>query len=95
MQLRNDNISIRIVPNSTFFSRLIMNSLFNSEDSNFPIRNLFLRHFGVIDEDEQDEEETSENPNFMQEKNMNFRLFPFYIDGKKLNIINKGIITYF
>ena len=95
MQLRRDNISIRIVPNSTFFSRLIVNSLFNSEDSNFPIRNLFLRHFGVIDEDEQDEEETSENPNFMQEKNMNFRLYPFYIDWKKIEHNKQGYYHVF
>ena len=50
------------------------------EDFNFPIRRIFMRYVDER-EDEEYKEETSQNPNFMKETNMKFRLYPFYINN--------------
>ena len=65
-----------------FYSRLFPGRLSNIGDFQFYLRRLFLRHIEER-EDEQITEDNS-NPNFMLEKDMNFRLYPFYINWKKL-----------
>jgi len=98
MQSHTETFNIRIVPNNThntYFSRLLFNSLFHPEDFNFIRRHFIFRHFIDIEEDEQYEEDTSNNPNFMQEKNMNFRLYPFYINWKKIESNESGYYSVF
>ena len=96
MQSDLEDFTLRIIPentnntHNTYFGRLLFNSIFHSRDINFPIRHFILRHLVDIEEDEQYEEETSNNPNFMQEKNMNFRLYPFYINWKKIENNESG-----
>ena len=96
MQPDLEDFTLRIIPentnntHNTYFGRLLFNSIFHSRDINFPIRHFILRHLVDIEEDEQYEEETSNNPNFMQEKNMNFRLYPFYINWKKIEHNESG-----
>lgn len=72
-----------VIPREFIINHLIMNSLSELGEFQFPIRRIFLRYLDER-EDEQYKEESSDNPNFMQEKNMNFRLYPFYINWKKL-----------
>ena len=93
MQSDTETFTIRLVPNNThttYFSRLLVNTLLHSVDSNFPMGHFIFRHFFDIEEDEQYEEDTSNNPNFMKEKNMNFRLYPFYINWKKIEANDPG-----
>ena len=101
MQPDLEDFTLRIIPentnntHNTYFGRLLFNSIFHSRDINFPIRHFILRHLVDIEEDEQYEEETSNNPNFMQEKNMNFRLYPFYINWKKIEHNESGYYRIF
>ena len=101
MQPDIEDFTLRIIPentnntHNTYFGRLLFNSIFHSRDINFPIRHFILRHLVDIEEDEQYEEETSNNPNFMQEKNMNFRLYPFYINWKKIENNESGYFRIF
>ena len=63
-----------------FFSRILSNR--NLEELRIPFRYFFQRYIDER-EDEPLKEEIS-NENFMQEKYMNFRLYPFYINWKKI-----------
>lgn len=94
MHRQEEDEHIRILPSGLFIRRLLLNSFFNSGEINDPIRHLFFRHLDEI-EDEQYEEDISPNPNFMEEKNMNFRLYPFYIDWKKIEHNKPGYYSIF
>ena len=77
---------------SEFHSR-ILPRLANIEELQFYLRRLFLRRI----EEREDEEykEDKSNPNFMLEKDMNFRLYPFYINWKKIEANESGYYRIF
>ena len=81
-----------IDPSTIFYSR-ISGRMANIEELQFHLRRLFLRHIEER-EDEQIKEDNS-NPNFMLEKDMNFRLYPFYINWKKLEANESGYYRIF
>ena len=83
-----------VIPREFIINHLIMNSLSELGEFQFPIRRIFLRYLDER-EDEQYKEESSDNPNFMQEKNMNFRLYPFYINWKKIENNESGYFRIF
>ena len=69
----------------------------NIEEIQFRLRHYFRRHIeecedeAVIDE----ENASNSNPNFMKEKDINFRLYPFYINWKKLEANELGYYRTF
>ena len=69
----------------------------NIEELQFRLRHYFRRHIeecedeAVIDE----ENASNSNPNFMKEKDINFRLYPFYINWKKLEANELGYYRTF
>ena len=83
-----------VIPREFIINHLIMNSLSELGEFQFPIRRIFFRYLDER-EDEQYKEESSDNPNFMQEKNMNFRLYPFYINWKKIENNESGYFRIF
>ena len=58
----------------------------NIEELQFRLRRYFRRHIEECEDEAIIEEENNANtnPNFMREQDMNFRLYPFYINWKKL-----------
>ena len=58
----------------------------NIEELQFRLRRYFRRHIEECEDEAIIEEENNANtnPNFMKEQDMNFRLYPFYINWKKL-----------
>jgi hypothetical protein len=61
--------------------------IYNIEVFQSRLRNLLRRH--ILEHEEEtilleEEIKTNYNPNFMKEKDINFRLYPFYINWKKL-----------
>ena len=63
------------------------------EELQYHINRLILRH---IEESEDDQiKEDDSNPNFMLEKDMNFRLYPFYINWKKIEENESGYYQIF
>jgi hypothetical protein len=76
-----------------FRSRILPVRLANIEELQFYLRRLFLRRIEER-EDEQVKEDNS-NPNFMLEKDMNFRLYPFYINWKKVEANESGYYRIF
>lgn len=58
----------------------------NIEELQFRLRRYFRRHIEECEDEAVIEEENNAhtNPNFMKEQDMNFRLYPFYINWKKL-----------
>ena len=80
-------------PSNAFYSRIFPGRLANIEEIQFQLRRLFLRHIEER-EDEQIKEDDS-NPNFMLEKDMNFRLYPLYINWKKIEANESGYYRIF
>ena len=80
-------------PFNILYNRILPGRMANIEELQFHLRRLFLRHIEER-EDEQIKEENS-NPNFMLEKDMNFRLYPFYINWKKLEENESGYYRIF
>jgi hypothetical protein len=76
-----------------FFSRLLPGRIANIEEIQFRLRRYFQRHLEER-EDEQIKEDNS-NQNFMQEKDMNFRLYPFFINWKKIEANESGYYRIF
>ena len=63
------------------------------EELQFHLNRLILLH---IEEREEDQiREDNSNPNFMLEKDMNFRLYPFYINWKKIEENESGYYQIF
>ena len=59
----------------------------NIEEMQFRLRNFIIRNRQELEDEEALEEEehnSNSNHNFMKEKDINFRLYPFYINWKKL-----------
>ena len=69
-------------PSEILFRRIISNRLSNAEELRIPFRRFFQRYIDEREDEQYKEEKT--NDNFMQEKYMDFRLYPFYIDWKKI-----------
>ena len=65
-----------VIPREFIINHLIMNSLSELGEFQFPIRRIFLRYLDER-EDEQYKEESSDNPNFMQEKKYEFQIISF------------------
>ena len=82
-----------IDPFNIFYNRILPGRMANIEELQFHLRRLFLRHIEER-EDEQIKEDNT-NPNFMLEKDMNFRLYPFYINWKKLEANESGYYRIF
>ena len=80
-------------PINIFYNSILPGRMANIEELQFHLRRLFLRHIEER-EDEEIKEENS-NPNFMLEKDMNFRLYPFYINWKKLEENESGYYRIF
>ena len=74
------NLTFRVIPREFFLSRLLSSLIFRHIDE---------------EENESDKEEISENHNFMEEKNMNFRLYPLYINWKKVEHNEPGYYRVF
>lgn len=58
----------------------------NIEELQFRLRRYFRRHIEECEDEAiiEEENKANTNPNFMKEQDMNFRLYPFYINWKKL-----------
>ena len=76
------NLAARISPSQIFPGIRIS----NIEELQFRLRRYFRRHIEECEDEAVIEEENNSNtnPNFMKEQDMNFRLYPFYINWKKL-----------
>ena len=70
-------------------SRFLPVRIANIEELQLRLSRYFLMRFEEETEDEALKEDNS-NPNFMQEKDMNFRLYPFYINWKKIEANESG-----
>ena len=86
--------SLRIIPRELFLNRLLLNPFSELDELRIPIRRIFMRYIDER-EDEEFQEEISHNPNFMEESNMNFRLYPFYINWKKIENNEEGYYRVF
>ena len=75
-------------PSEIIFSRIISNHLQNLEEFHIPFRRFFQRYIDEREDEPYKEEKT--NDNFMQEKYMDFRLYPFYINWKKIEANDPG-----
>ena len=69
-----------------FFSRILSNR--NLEELRIPFRYFFQRYIDEREDEPLKEEITNEN--FMEEKYMNFRLYPFYINWEKIEANESG-----
>ena len=58
----------------------------NIEEIQLRLRRYFRRHIEEVEDEAiiEEENKANTNPNFMKEQDMNFRLYPFYINWKKL-----------
>ena len=77
-----------------FYSRIFSGNISNMEELQRRIRSYFERHL-ENHEDSDDESETNSNPNFMQEKDINYRLYPIYINWKKVEANEQGYYRVF
>ena len=69
------------------FSQIIPGlSIPNLDEIQIRFRNYIRRHIQDHEDEltEEEESDSNENPNFMKVKDINFRLYPFYINWKKL-----------
>ena len=94
MENQERHSHFHIIPREILISRLLLNPFSDLGNFHFPIRRIFMRYVEER-EDEEYKEETSENPNFMQETNMKFRLYPLYINWKKIEHNEQGYYRVF
>ena len=73
---------LHLRPSEVIFTHILTNHLQNLEEFRSPFRSFFQRYIDEREDEQYKEEKT--NDNFMQEKYMDFRLYPFYIDWKKI-----------
>ena len=87
----NRNSEIRELLNNRLLSRNISNlDIFQQRIQSY----YFDRHL-VYREDSDDESEENTNSNFMQEKEINYRLYPIYINWKKVEANKEGYYRVF
>ena len=77
-----------------FYTRIFSGSISNIEELRLRLRSYFERHI-ISGEDSDDELETNTNPNFMKEKDINYRLYPIYINWKKIEANEQGYYKVF
>ena len=77
-----------------FYSRIFRGNISNMEELQRRLRSYLERHF-ENHEDSDDELETNTNPNFMQEKDIDYRLYPIYINWKKIEANEQGYYKVF
>ena len=94
MENQERHSHFHIIPREILISRLLLNPFSDLGNFHFPIRRIFMRYVEER-EDEEYKEETSQNPNFMQETNMKFRLYPLYINWKKIEHNEQGYYRVF
>lgn len=94
MENQERHSHFHIIPREILISRLLLNPFSDLGNFHFPIRRIFMRYVEER-EDEEYKEETSQNPNFMQETNMKFRLYPLYINWKKIENNEQGYYRVF
>ena len=94
MENQERHSHFHIISREILISRLLLNPFSDLGNFHFPIRRIFMRYVEERD-DEEYKEETSENPNFMQETNMKFRLYPLYINWKKIEHNEQGYYRVF
>lgn len=75
-------------PSEIIFSHIVSRHLGNLEEFHIPFRRFFQRYIDEREDERFKEEKTNEN--FMQEKDMNFRLYPLYINWKKIEENDPG-----
>ena len=78
--------------------RLFYNRIFSGHISNIEELQQRLRRYVEINLENQEdayEEETQPNPNFMLEKEINYKLYPLYINWKKLEANESGYYYVF
>ena len=73
---------LHLRPSEVIFTHILTNHLQNLEEFRSPFRSFFQRYIDEREDEQYKEEKT--NDNFMLEKYMDFRLYPFYIDWKKI-----------
>lgn len=79
-----------------FYSRILSGHISNIEELQQRLRRYFEMHLESLEESENEEEEPiSQNKNFMKEKEVNFRNYPFYINWKKLEANESGYYRVF
>ena len=84
--IHRPRISFR--PSEIILSRLMSSRVQDLEELHIPFRYFFQRYFDERDDEPFKEEKTNEN--FMEERFMNFRLYPFYINWKKIEANEPG-----
>ena len=75
-------------------SRIISGNISNMEEFQQRLLDYFERHLDY-GEDSDDESEENKNSNFMQEKDINYRLYPIYINWKKVETNEEGYYRVF
>ena len=83
---RLEQLNLR--PSEVIFTHILSNHLQEFEEFRLPFRRFFQRYIDEREDEQYKEEKT--NPNFMQEKYMDFRLYPFYINWKKIEANDPG-----
>ena len=83
---RLEQLNLR--PSEVIFTHILSNHLQELDEFRLPFRRFFQRYIDER-EDEQYKEEKN-NQNFLQEKFMDFRLYPFYINWKKIEANDPG-----
>ena len=94
MEPPSTHTRFHIIPRELIIRHLLFNPFSDLEELHIPIHRIFMRYMAER-EDEEYKEEQSHNPNFMQEKNMNYRLYPFYINWKKIEHNEQGYYRVF
>ena len=84
--IHHPRISFR--PSEIILSRLMTGRVQDLDELRIPFRYFFQRYFDERVDEQFKEEKTNEN--FMEEKFMNFRLYPFYINWKKIEANDPG-----
>jgi len=67
-----------------FLAQLEIESLTQNRIDNIRTEIIRLIRMHYIDHEEERAQETNKNPNFMKEKDMKYKLYPFYINWKKI-----------
>ena len=67
----------------------------NLEEFQQRLRSYYFERHLDIREDSDDDSDTDTNPNFMQEKDINYRLYPIYINWKKVEANEEGYYRMF
>lgn len=75
------------------YNRIFAGQISNIEELQLGLRRYFQRH--LEEEEDQEVEDKNTNPNFLHEKDMKFRLYPLYINWKKIEANESGYYRAF